>query len=67
MKVEMIESYIRRDDDYDYHYNDNHGILTRCKDCKHYVRNDGGYCPKMIGAVSEDDYCSKAERREDDN
>lgn len=67
MKVEMIESYIRRDGDCDYQYNDNHGILTRCKDCKHYVNRDGGYCQKMIGTVSEDDYCSKAERIQDDN
>ena len=31
MKVEMIESYISQDGDRDYQYNDNHGILIRCK------------------------------------
>lgn len=65
MKVEMIESYIRRDYDQDYQYNDNHGILTRCRDCKHYVNREGGYCRDMMcGTVEEDDYCSRAKRRQ---
>lgn len=32
-KVEFIESYIKVGNDYQ--WNDNHGELTRCKDCKH--------------------------------
>ncbi len=32
-KVEFIESYIKVGNDYQ--WNDNHGLLVRCKDCKH--------------------------------
>ena len=31
--IEMIIDYIT--DGTDYQYNDNHGVLVRCKDCKH--------------------------------
>ena len=34
-KVEFIESYIKIGNG-DYQWNDNHGELIRCKDCKHY-------------------------------
>ena len=33
-KVEFIESYIKIGNG-DYEWNDNHGELIRCKDCKH--------------------------------
>ena len=33
-KVEFIESYIKVQGG-DYQWNDNHGELIRCKDCKH--------------------------------
>ena len=33
-KVEFIESYIKIGNG-DYQWNDNHGELIRCKDCKH--------------------------------
>ena len=35
-KVEFIESYIKLGDG-DYQWNDNHGELIRCKDCKYGV------------------------------
>ena len=35
-KVEFIESYIKVGNDYQ--WNDNHGELIRCKDCKHQVK-----------------------------
>ena len=68
--VEMIEEYIRPEyGASDYQWYDNHGILTRCKDCKHYdalkahcmVRGDKAFLIR-----SENDYCSRAVRREDD-
>ena len=34
VKVEFIESYIKHGNG-DYQWNDNHGELIRCKDCKH--------------------------------
>jgi hypothetical protein len=34
VKVEFIESYIKHGAG-DYEWNDNHGELVRCKDCKH--------------------------------
>lgn len=34
-KVEFIESYIKVQGG-DYQWNDNHGELVRCMDCKHY-------------------------------
>ena len=36
--------------------------LIRCKDCKHY---DGRPCGKVDWYNSADDFCSRAERRED--
>lgn len=62
--VEFIESYIKVDGS-DYQWNDNHGELVRCKDCKH--RDDGGFClgrgyPEQL--VPDDGYCDKGERKE---
>ena len=47
--------------------------LTRCKDCKHYRRNDrrtfirGSDCSKEIidTIVPDKDFCSRAERKEE--
>jgi hypothetical protein len=39
-RVEFIESYIKIGNG-DYQWNDNHGELIRCKDCKY---NDDGEC-----------------------
>ena len=33
--IEMIVDYLVVDDDFQ--YSDNHGILTRCRDCKSYI------------------------------
>ena len=65
--VEMIISYIVDGDDFQ--YNDNHGVLIRCKDCKYYVP-DMGCCDHIGGityaeSVKELDFCSKAEKREE--
>ena len=42
------------------------GELIRCKDCKRYKP---GYitadCPFLYDMLSDDDYCSYAERKED--
>lgn len=40
-KVEFIESYwTGGEHGSDYQWNDNHGELIRCKDCKHYSENE---------------------------
>lgn len=63
--VEMIIDYIT--DGTDFQYSDNHGVLTRCRDCKYYYNTN----PERIATANiichqmhEDDYCSYAERRE---
>lgn len=58
--VEMIIDYVTDGDDFQ--YNDNHGVLIRCKDCiyadgKHRRCNQIG---GMDGEIGELDYCSKA-------
>ena len=72
MKIEFIESYIKKDDG-DYFWNDNHGELIRCKDCK-YKRlydYDGEtkyyYCaledrPNRQWSVDDTDFCSWGEK-----
>jgi hypothetical protein len=60
-KVEFIESYVKVGNDYQ--WNDNHGELIRCGDCKFYNGMDTFCDYEMI--VSEEDFCSKAERKED--
>ena len=45
-KVEFIESYIKHGNG-EYEWNDNHGELVRCKDCKHWdktTREEGNDC-----------------------
>ena len=70
VKVEFIESYIHGIDDEDsgsYIWNDNHGELIRCKDCKHSkgdVFDRGLYCTHHPMDVEPDDYCSYGERKE---
>lgn len=61
-KVEFIESYIKVGNDYQ--WNDNHGELIRCKDCKYNPKLSLTGCP-MAGSMSRNDesYCSWAERR----
>ena len=64
-KVEFIESYIKTDNNSDYQWNDNHGVLTRCKDCEKWMDHyDGwGECKHYRRTTHYDDYCSKAERK----
>ena len=65
--VEMITDYIVVDEDFQ--YSDNHGVLTRCKDCvfadgqSRACRNPDG----LRGELGELDYCSKAVRKVDHN
>ena len=66
MKVEFIESYIHDEKGGDYEWDDNHGELIRCKDCKHYSPGaKAGWCYRNEIAVEDNDYCSFAERREE--
>lgn len=75
-KVEFIESYIKIGNDYK--WNDNHGELIRCKDCKWLgvanLKDKNGQpnpvaCCRGNGnirlGITPDDYCSKAERKEE--
>lgn len=75
-KIEFIESYIKFDDG-DYQWNDNHGELIRCKDCKYFeldhFDNVNGIplitahecCTKWGDGckTSENGYCFMAEKR----
>lgn len=67
-KVEFIESYIKIGNDYK--WNDNHGELIRCMDCKYWQDNNGGYphddCKWNANETPDpDDYCSGTERKEE--
>lgn len=72
-KVEFIESYIKVQGG-DYQWNDNHGELVRCKDCVHWIpgtitdKSDfiQPRCKRNGGVWLSDEYCSNAERREQD-
>lgn len=55
--TEMIIEYLTDGDDFQ--YNDNHGTLVRCKDCKHWNKLMF-MCSKNAGEWKHDDYCSKA-------
>ena len=59
--IEMIIDYTT--DGTDYQYNDNHGVLVRCRDCKHFRKyGDGRACSIVIGELHDDDYCSRGEK-----
>ena len=60
--VEMIISYTT--DGSDFRYNDNHGVLTRCKDCEYLDRL---MCKLRLESVAWHDFCSKAVRKDADN
>lgn len=74
--VEMIIDYVT--DGTDFEYCDNHGTITRCRDCIHYSENKPNYegdelpvsecmsfdSPRRHSIVYGEDYCSYAERRE---
>lgn len=62
-KVEFIESYIKVGNDYQ--WNDNHGELIRCRDCKNWGQD--GYregCKYAVYIMTENDFCSRAEPKE---
>ncbi len=66
-KVEFIESYIKIGNDYK--WNDNHGELIRCRDCKHseHWYADKRRCFLWSDAgidVFNDGFCNYAERKE---
>jgi hypothetical protein len=72
-KVEMIESYWTGGKyGSDYVWNDNHGELIRCKDCK-YCFTEGfvhehNVCDKHEGIQGQPDdwFCADGERESDD-
>lgn len=62
-KVEFIESYIKSGGDYT--WNDNHGELIRCRDCKNWEDGCKEYGNGVMNPQTEpDDYCSFAEKKE---
>ena len=61
-KVEFIESYIRVGNDYQ--WNDNHGELIRCKNCRNHDF-ENNYCAYTGMNIREDGYCSFGERKTD--
>ena len=71
--VEFIESYIKIGNS-DYQWDDNHGELIRCKDCKyweeHYkwVRPEGGSyiaprCNQLMKKSCSNWFCADGERK----
>ena len=60
-RVEFIESYIKIGNG-DYQWNDNHGELIRCKDCRHNYDCSIQYHAQ----AGEEFYCGAAERRTDE-
>lgn len=70
MIVEFIESYRKNDDCGDYLYNDNHGILVRCRDCEYWKHNsfvlDHDYCELTSTECDSDHFCSWGEKRNDE-
>lgn len=77
-RIEMIEEYvIQQSDGTDYNplsyiWTDNKGQLVRCKDCKWYQTNyswngkEHKVCANDESIRHDDDFCSFAERKEDD-
>lgn len=64
-KVEMIISYTVEGEDFQ--YNDNHGLLIRCADCKFFnLYYDPPRCDlhdSLYEMPYPDGYCSNAEKR----
>ena len=66
-KVEFIESYIKVQDG-DYQWNDNHGELIRCNECRYYNSKqviNGDHCEKLHWSSGIDWFCADGERREE--
>ena len=64
-KVEFIESYIKIND-CDYKWNDNHGELVRCKDCKNITVSPSGLLTCNGIFRTADWYCADGVRRDDE-
>lgn len=68
--IEFIESYRVPEDGGDYIWNDNHGRLIRCKDCKHWVtvikNAEYGICNKRtnLDTTSRMFFCGNGEGKE---
>ena len=64
-KVEFIESYWTGGEyGSNYQWNDNHGELIRCKDCKYYDP-DCQICDNGLDSIFPPDwFCADGERRE---
>lgn len=65
-KVEFIESYWTGGEfGSDYQWNDNHGELIRCKDCRFFTEPDskGDRCAKIHWSRGVDWYCADGIRR----
>lgn len=60
-KVEFIESYIKIGNS-DYQWNDNHGELIRCKDCRHYMPDKRYECFLHDEHTEPENYCSWAKK-----
>lgn len=62
-KIEFIESYIKGvRGNADYQWNDNHGVLIRCKDCK---KRNGLNCPlhRVYYQPKDDWFCADGEKQ----
>ncbi len=66
-KIEFIESYIRVGNDYQ--WNDNHGELIRCEDCKYAKPIDSEWleCQHDKRVMKPNGFCSWADPKEIDN
>ena len=61
--VEFIESYLTGGElGSDYQWNDNHGELIRCKDCKYWEDHEN--CSVYDLERPEDWFCADGERKE---
>lgn len=66
-KIEFIESYIKRGNDYQ--WNDNHGELIRCEECRHSQESTAGLlCGLYVFPLQKSPrgYCDRGERKEDE-
>lgn len=64
--IEMIIDYIV--DGEDFQYSDNHGVLIRCRDCKHNKRtreSGNANCELFYGMTYQMGFCHMGERRDE--
>ena len=62
-RVEFIESYIKIGNG-DYQWNDNHGELIRCKDCKFWYKDEYSHLCKITGDLHPANwFCADGEQR----